>query len=338
MYHQINKVERAERPFVCEVCSMSWVRRPARSGYCPGIRFYGWQQAPEYLQTYTQLRAKHLKPLDRAKPDACISGKDEWIYLYDERQALPRRQCSERQREVLRRAWAAAQEKYTCKRCGNKPKNVSDLRHNFGKDYCEDCSQILEWEAEELAHEDMLREDSNESIEWARSLLARNDWALIDTETTSLTGVAVEICAVAPDGTVLFHSLVQPDEPVTSGARAVHRITDEELSQAPTIAEIWPDLLKALEGRTLLLSYNAVFDDAVLSRSARRAGLSELPHKWECVMLAYAAYFGEWSHYWQSYKWRPLPFAGHRAKDDALAALDLMRRMARTRLDETEDE
>ncbi len=146
-----------------------------------------------------------------------------------------------------------AQEKNTCKRCGAVPASVADLYHHFGKDFCEACWQLMQWEAEQQAHGERLHEDSNEAIAWVRAKLTSLDWALIDTETTALDGVAVEICAVAPDGTVLFESFVKPDCPVTPGARAVHGITDEDLSQVPELAEVWPDLLKALEGRTLLL-------------------------------------------------------------------------------------
>ena len=334
MYHKLERCIEAERPIICAVCGMSWKRDPRHASGCPGVRWYSWQQAPAHLKTYTQLRAMHLKPRDRKKPDGTLSGHDDWIYLYDEREALPRRKCSERQRQALRNAWAAAQEKYTCKRCGAVPTSPADLYHHFDKDYCDDCWDLLKWEAEQQAHEDMLREDSNDVILWARDLLTRTDWALIDTEMTSLDGVAVEICAIAPDGSMLFESLVKPDCPVTPGARAVHGISDEELSQAPELAEVWPDLLKALEGRTLLLAYNAEFDEAVLSRSASRAGLPELPHKWECLKLAYAASFGDWSDYWHSYRWQPLPGAGHRAQEDTLAALALLKRMAATDLDE----
>ncbi len=339
MKHELTWTKGEHYAYTCLRCSQEWVKPP--SSPCPGVPFYYWHTAPAHLQTYTQLRAKHLKPLDRKKPDGCLSMKREWLYLYDERQALPRRQCSERQRQTLRNAWLKAQEKYKCKRCGAVPASVADLHHNFGKDYCEDCWEQLKWEAEQQAHEDMLRSDSNEAIEWAQSMLARQDWVVLDTETTSLQGVAVEIAVIAPDGTVLFDSLVNPESEVTPGARAVHGISDEELAAALTLPQVWPDLQKALARRTLILTYNADFDEAVMARHAAHYQLATLPQEWSCVMKWYAQYFGDWSNYWGSYKWQPLPYAGHRAKDDALAALALIKRMAETTIDEgdeTEDE
>src|SRR5579871_5238452 len=116
MHYKPEKCTDVERLIICSVCGMSWKRGPRHTSGCPGVQWYGWQQAPAHLKTYTQLRAMHLKPRDRKKPDGTLSGHDDWIYLYDEREALSRRKCSERQRQALRNAWAAAQEQYTCKR------------------------------------------------------------------------------------------------------------------------------------------------------------------------------------------------------------------------------
>ena len=91
-----------------------------------------------------------------------------------------------------------------------------------------------------------------------------------------------------------------------------------------------------LAGRSLILTYNAEFDEAVMLRSARRYHLPELAQQWECLMLWYAQYFGAWSNYWGDYKWQPL-HGGHRALSDALAALERLKRMARTKLEGEEE-
>lgn len=321
MYHQLEIRQGESYPFVCTVCGIAWKHRPRSS--CLGMFVYRWQQAPEHLKTYTQLRARHLKPYDRNKPDGCLKTRKRWIYLYDERQALSRRQCTERQRQALRQAWHMQQEKYACRKCRRKPMNLTDLCRNFapGNGYCVKC-----WEM--MKHEDRLQKDRELAIKWARSWLEREDWAIIDTETTALDGAVIEIAIVAPDGSLLFHSLVNPECPITSAAQAIHGITDDMVAGAPRLWEIWPDLLKALEGRTWLLAYNAEFDRAVLSRGARCAGLPELSLNWGCIMLWYAQYCGEWSWYWCDYTWQKLPGAGHRAQDDAIAALKVIEMMA----------
>lgn len=106
---------------------------------------------------------------------------------------------------------------------------------------------------------------------------------LVDTETSSLTGVVLEVAVVDAAGALLFHSLVNPDgTPISREARAIHGLTDDELAAAPRLAEIWPAIVEALATRTRLIAYNAAFDQARLEQSARRYDLPALPQKWEC--------------------------------------------------------
>lgn len=92
------------------------------------------------------------------------------------------------------------------------------------------------------------------------------------------------------------HSLVNPDGvTVSSDARAIHGLSDEELAAAPTLPEIWPKIVEALAGRAILVAYNADFDSARIDQSARRYDLPALTQKWECAMEAYAAFCGDWS-------------------------------------------
>jgi hypothetical protein len=188
-----------EGAYTCQRCGRSWGRSPS-SGSCPGIRWYAWQSAPEHLHTYTQLRAKHLRPRDRRKPDGCIVCKDEWVYLYDEREALPRRKCSERQYQMLATARQRQREKWKCEHCGYAPSSLAALCHHFAwPGLCLDCKERIE-------EESRLYGDRLEAIEWARALLERCDCCLLDTETTSLSGYVLELAIVALDGTVLFQA------------------------------------------------------------------------------------------------------------------------------------
>lgn len=141
MNHQINHRPDDHRAYVCRVCGSSWVRHPRSSRGCPGVRIYGWRQAPAYLQTYTQLRARQLKPRDRSAPDGCLVVHDEWCWLYDEREALPRRSCSERQRQVLAVARQRQREQWMCEHCGRAPASLAAIQHHFVEPgLCSDCS------------------------------------------------------------------------------------------------------------------------------------------------------------------------------------------------------
>ncbi len=306
-------------PYQCTICSDIWKQEPSKP--CPGVTYYAWQQAPAHLQTYSQLRSKHLKPRDRAQPDGCIICKDEWCWLYDERQAKPRRICTDRQLQALEHARQCQHEKWKCEHCGYKPSSLTALRYYFAwPGLCKECKR-------DIARETRIYGDRLEAIEWARQIMTRDDWAILDTETTSLTGYPVEIAVIAPNGSTLFHSLVNPPVAVESGARAVHGISDEELANAPVLPYLWPDLQAALAGRSLLLAYGADFDSSVMDRAAHRYQLPELMQKWACLKLWYAQFCGDWSDYWHSYRWQPLD-GGHRALEDARAALVVLHNMA----------
>ena len=291
--------------------------------------WYVLGRAPEHLYTFTQLKRKGLKPRDRRKRDGYIVTEfHDGVSLYDIREALPRRGETERQRAARLAAWPRIQEKYKCEHCGYGPESLTDIKYEMFKvGLCLGCKERLEWQAEQAALDAQLAGDRRDVCEWAYGLLRRSDWALIDTETISLTGVVCEIAVIAGDGSLLFHSLVNPECPVSDDARDIHGISDEELKASPTLPEVWPQLQEALRDRPTLVAYNADFDRARLAQSARRYHLQDLTQEWECAMEAYAAFCGNWSDYHNDYTWVPLA-GGHRAVGDALAALERVHEMA----------
>ena len=100
--------------------------------------------------------------------------------------------------------------------------------------------------------------------------------AIIDFETT---GRDAQVDRVVEIGVVLFDKgrvtareglLVNPGIPVPEEARAVHGITDEELSGAPSFDALMPQLVELLAGR-LPVAYNAAFDRGFLLAEVDRA-------------------------------------------------------------------
>lgn len=112
--------------------------------------------------------------------------------------------------------------------------------------------------------------------------------AVIDLETTGLArrGEILEIAVVriepgAPPQTVL-NTLVRPDGPVK--ATRVHGILDDEVLDAPLLAEVLPHVQQALAG-CVTAAYNAAFDIGFLRAAGTDCGwpsLTELPHV--CLM------------------------------------------------------
>ena len=160
-------------------------------------------------------------------------------------------------------------------------------------------------------------------VGWARSMLRPGAAVVVDTETTSLAGVAIELAVIdAATGQTLLDTLVDPaGVPIEFGARMVHGISDEELVGAPSWAEVLPRYLDAVAGRTIL-AYNSSFDRRIIRATHRHAGLNpaELPGGFACLMQARMTWLGI-GH-------RIALGGGHRALGDCHAARDVLVRIA----------
>lgn len=101
-------------------------------------------------------------------------------------------------------------------------------------------------------------------------------WVSIDTETTGRTAGTDRVIEV---GLAFFERgelvdekgwLIHPEQPIPADATQVHGITDDDVAEAPTFAEVLPEMLVALQG-ALPLAYNADFDRAFLHAELARA-------------------------------------------------------------------
>ncbi|MCA1719422.1 MAG: 3'-5' exonuclease [Actinobacteria bacterium] len=176
------------------------------------------------------------------------------------------------------------------------------------------------------------QEDHASSVAWAKSLLDSGGFCVFDSETTGLKPPVqfVEVAVVDADARTRFEGTVRPVCRIESGATRVHGHTARSLAGSPPFIEVYPDLLEALYGRTVIV-YNAsydrrVWDTAVRSLGARGALAGELP-VWECAMRRYAAYIGETSKR-GGYRSQKLTGGDHSALGDALATLRLIEEMA----------
>lgn len=149
----------------------------------------------------------------------------------------------------------------------------------------------------------------------------------LDIETTGLCALSneiLEIGIVDANGTTLLSSLVRPVRTEHwQNAQAVNGITPTMIKNAPTLAELMPQILALVAGNKVI-AYNAAFDFAFLPEVVAAAADTE------CCMLRFAEFFGQWDEYRACYKWQKLAFAAdyvgfewpssaHRADVDALA-------------------
>ncbi len=105
--------------------------------------------------------------------------------------------------------------------------------------------------------------------------------ALVDVETTGTDASndrVVEIgIAIARGGEIVERRnwLVNPGRPIPKEASDVHKITDDDVKDAPPFATVAQEIAEALLG-CVPAAYNAAFDRAFLTNELARAGMSNV--------------------------------------------------------------
>lgn len=317
MSHAIEKTPDGYR---CAVCGQTWKGEPRSN--CPGLPVYAWLESPDHLKTRKQLRAVRLKPGGPVR--AYLKGRDLYD-LFDQAEAVPVREISEKQRQALEKGRALA----GTSECPSCHRRVDD--EFFGRGgVCLGC--------EEREFHKMVRDARDGAIRWARAWVGRAETGgcvILDSETTGTEGKdeVVQVAVINLLGETLLEALIKPTQRIPLlEVSAIHGITDEMVKDAPTFADLYPRLVGLL-GDNAVIAYNAGFDRRMLKQSAAKYGLAEITAgHWMCAMEAYAEFYGEWSRHWKSFKWQPLQGGDHSALGDCRATLELIKQMAAAKL------
>jgi DNA polymerase-3 subunit epsilon len=159
--------------------------------------------------------------------------------------------------------------------------------------------------------DETMEKDKTATIRTAREILNSGP-VYLDTETTGLGNDAeiVDIAIIDSDGTELLNTLVRPTIPIPAEATGVHGITDEDVSTAPTFAEILPNL-NSYNDR-LIVIYNKSYDLRLCNQSAKANKIEPwAPPETICAMELYAEFYGDWNNYHGSYRWQKQSDAAH---------------------------
>lgn len=111
------------------------------------------------------------------------------------------------------------------------------------------------------------------------NLFADYKFACLDTETTGLSPLSGgKVCEVAvsvtQDGRTVeeFSTLLNPGIPMSPEVIAIHGITNQMVKNAPSFADVAPQLLGVLDG-CILVAHNAEFDLSFLRAEFENCGL-----------------------------------------------------------------
>ena len=147
----------------------------------------------------------------------------------------------------------------------------------------------------------------------------------IDTETSELhTPRIVQIAVTDEDGNPLLNTLVRQRWNIPAAATAIHGISAEMTKSAPKWADVLPLLSNVIEGKRTIF-YNADFDIRAVEYTSANANLLAPIFDKFCVMNLYAFFNGDFSSYWNDYRFVRLSRAAenfgysHSNAHDALA-------------------
>lgn len=136
-----------------------------------------------------------------------------------------------------------------------------------------------------------------------------NKYIVLDTETTGLNAAEDELLQVSiidNEGTVLFDSYIRPTQHTEwAEAERVNHITPEMVADAPTIAEVMPEINDILKRYDKIVGYNVRFDADFLKHNGAEFSNAEYAD----VMKMFAPIYGEWNDQRGSYKWQKLTIA-----------------------------
>ena len=165
------------------------------------------------------------------------------------------------------------------------------------------------------------------------------DPILVDLETTGLKDAdIVQIGVIDVSGAVMMETLVRPTRPIPADVTRIHGITDAMVADAPSFTNLYTQFSVLLAGK-LVIAYNVAYDKGILQGECKRRKLP-MPRVagWECAMINYAGFWGQWNSQRHSFKWQSLVNAcqqqhirlenAHSAVADCRATLALLKVMA----------
>ncbi|MGB1286093.1 MAG: exonuclease domain-containing protein [Aggregatilineales bacterium] len=311
--------------YKCTVCDH--VVKIIREGVCIGVPiFASWDSIPDTMATKTTLKKDHNKKPGKqqqpvgAKKKFNHRGKFTGHYypLYSIADAEEKAPATPAQLAALDKARHMAEKLYvTCSVC------QEDLTNSYGMPITVTRKR---YEAGDYASRvcDCCK-DRQKATAWATELLAAGEFVILDTETADLHGEIIEIGITDAAGNILLEQRIKPLGKIAPGAQRVHGIALDDLQDMPTFPEIYPQIRDLIASKTVII-YNAAYDVSCLKNDCKLHQLDVLDYSPACAMEKYAAWYGDWSNYWNSYRWQPLN-GTHGAIGDCRATLERLNEM-----------
>lgn len=146
--------------------------------------------------------------------------------------------------------------------------------------------------------------DAIDSAQLLRAPIDATRFVVMDTETTGFSAYGgdqvVSISLIEYQGLYAtgrcYNRLVNPRRKIPPAATAIHHISDTDVSDAPVLTEILPEIVEFMDD-AVLVGHHLAFDLRFLNRALRKAAGCGLRHPLIDTMLLYLGYSGQVGHY-----------------------------------------
>lgn len=177
----------------------------------------------------------------------------------------------------------------------------------------------------------VLQQPPADLVAWCKHIFEGDEYAFLDTETTSFLGQVIDLALVGTRGNVLYSGLLRPTCSISPKSQKVHGISWEMVQHAPTFRDEWPAIREAFGDRAII-GWNMEFDGERVEQTAGvwRVQLPQIQSY--CLMKGYTQFKWLARHAKLEVACRreglDLGEQEHRALSDTMAVYELARKLA----------
>lgn len=278
----------------------------------------------EYQKTKTELRNLKLIPVAPPVGYSFHSFNGDIFYVYDINKT--RKQTEEERIEenlILKKYREHLNVRKTCPICLKVQQSLSELSNRYlinSQKYlsCRKCYYIkneeLMQKTREIKH-DFISYFTNKGLVLNNKINKSQIYEIVylDFETTGLDPEYDEVLQIAiidQDGTILFYKLFKPiDIKIWDDSMAIHNITPKDVENELPFEESVNDISEILLRTNKIICYNCSFEINFLDKYNVKYSSTSSREKFIDAMIIFSEIYGEWSEYFQSYKWQKLSTA-----------------------------
>lgn len=269
-------------------------------------------------KTITELKEMKLMPIAEPIGYGLQQFNGAIFYLYDI-DKTKKFKLTDNERRELKKYREDLKSRKRCPICGIVQRSINDIKNIYigsGEKYlsCYDCLKLKEEQTKQLSRDikhDYTSYFINKGIVLSNSIDETKSYDIVylDFETTGLSSIYDEIIQVSiidSEERVLLYKLCKPlNNKTWDEAMNINSITPKDVENELPFENYINDISSILERTKTIVCYNCSFEIGFLNKY----GVTFSINKFQDCMLMFAKIYGEWSDYFEDYKWQQLTTA-----------------------------